>query len=118
MIEMAEIKPGTWLQANWKKRGSGSQIRVKHHLIAIHPRLGIGYTTKEAGSRRLHCAMISFEYISSHSISYYEIVKQPSIVEEAKQIIDTALRYYGKKKYNLVTNNCEHFASRYTYFST
>lgn len=97
---------GTWVAYPFSPINKESRdYRPEHHFIVVTPHLAIGYSRKKG---------ITFEDISfDNDFTYhkYKVINETNDESKQKEILKRCIERLNEKEYNLLFNNCEHFAS-------
>ena len=105
LLNIPCVSPGTWLTTPCLNPLN----RFNHHFIAIHPLLYCGYNGREINMVNIW-GEISKGQAKKYITKTWKIVREPVSPQHAALIITRAISRLGEKKYNGLTNNCEHYA--------
>ena len=106
LLNIPNVSPGTWLTTPCLNPLN----RFNHHFIAIHPLLYCGYNGRQINMVNIW-GEISKGQAKKYITKTWKIVREPLNPQHAALIITRAISRFGEKKYNGLTNNCEHYAN-------
>ena len=115
-FDLANTPPGTHILVDSSfEFFNGPSVPIKHHGIYLGDGKIIHYTTNP-DPNALDKGKVFVESIENFTddISKIQAVEYPDglVSKSTEEIINTALSREGEAKYNVLFNNCEHFANK------